>query len=117
MYLYLEVRSRSPFDDTFHDNASYKNHTKDRSSNSRSSRELEQTRGRLGNDGLTKRQARKLRKERAAQTKAAQKEAERVQKARLKAQKKAAKKKKKAQPAPTNRSSHSATYMKKHKDD
>ena len=29
----------------------------------------------------------------------------------------AAKKKKKAQPAPTNRSSHSATYMKKHKDD
>ena len=49
---------RSPFDDTFHDNASYKNHTKDRSSNSRSSRELEQTRGRLGNDGLTKRQAR-----------------------------------------------------------
>ncbi len=108
---------RSPFDDTFHDNASYKNHTKDRSSNSRSSRELEQTRGRLGNDGLTKRQAKKLRKERAAQTKAAQKEAERVQKARLKAQKKAAKKKKKAQPAPTNRSSHSATYMKKHKDD
>ena len=108
---------RSPFDDTFHDNASYKNHTKDRSSNNRSSRELEQTRGRLGNDGLTKRQAKKLRKERAAQTKAAQKEAERVQKARLKAQKKAAKKKKKAQPAPTNRSSHSATYMKKHKDD
>ena len=108
---------RSPFDDTFHDNASYKNHTKDRSSNSRSSRELEQTRGRLGNDGLTKRQAKKLRKERAAQTKTAQKEAERVQKARLKAQKKAAKKKKKAQPAPTNRSSHSATYMKKHKDD
>ena len=53
----------------------------------------------------------------AAALKAAQKEAERVQKARMKAQKKAAKKKKKAQPAPTNRSGHSATYMKKHKDD
>ena len=108
---------RSPFQDTFHDNASYKNHTKDRSSNSRSSRELEQTRGRLGNDGLSKREAKKLRKEREAQKKAAQKEAERVQKARAKAQKKAAKKKKKAQPAQSDRSSHSATYMKKHKDD
>jgi len=108
---------RSPFDDTFHDNASYKERTKDRSSNSRSSREIEPARGRLGNDGMTKRQAKKARKQRDAQKKAAQKEAERVQKARMKAQKKAAKKKKKAQPAPTNRSSHSATYMKKHKDD
>jgi Bacterial cell division membrane protein len=108
---------RSPFDDTFHDNASYKERTKDRSSNSRSSREIEPARGRLGNDGMTKRQAKKARKQRDAQKKAAQKEAERVQKARMKAQKKAAKKKKKAQPAPTNRSGHSATYMKKHKDD
>lgn len=108
---------RSPFDDTFHDNASYKERTKDRSSNSRSSREIEPARGRLGNDGMTKRQAKKARKQRDAQKKAAQKESERVQKARMKAQKKAAKKKKKAQPAPTNRSGHSATYMKKHKDD
>ena len=108
---------RSPFDDTFHDNASYKERTKDRSSNSRSSREIEPARGRLGNDGMTKRQAKKARKQRDAQKKAAQKEAERVQKARMKAQKKAAKKKKKAQPAPTNHSGHSATYMKKHKDD
>ena len=108
---------RSPFQDTFHDNASYKNHTKDHSSNSGSKREIEQTRGRLGNDGLSKREAKKLRKEREAQKKAAQKEAERVQKARAKAQKKAAKKKKKAQPAQSDRSSHSATYMKKHKDD
>ena len=108
---------RSPFDDTFHDNASYKERSKDRSSNSRSSREIEPARGRLGNDGMTKRQAKKARKQRDAQKKAAQKEAERVQKARMKAQKKAAKKKKKAQPAPTNRSGHSATYMKKHKDD
>ena len=108
---------RSPFDDTFHDNASYKERTKDRSSNSRSSREIEPARGRLGNDGMTKRQAKKARKQRDAQKKAAQKEAERVQKARMKAQKKAAKKKKKSQPAPTNHSGHSATYMKKHKDD
>ena len=108
---------RSPFQDTFHDNASYKNHTKDHSSNSRSSRELEQTRGRLGNDGLSKREAKKLRKEREAQKKAAQKEAERVQKARAKAQKKAAKKKKKAQPAQSDRSTHSATYNKKHNKD
>ena len=111
------ISVRSPFDDTFHDNASYKERTKDRSSNSRSSREIEPARGRLGNDGMTKRQAKKARKQRDAQKKAAQKESERVQKARMKAQKKAAKKKKKAQPAPTNRSGHSATYMKKHKDD
>lgn len=108
---------RSPFQDTFHDNASYKNHTKDHSSNSGSKREIEQTRGRLGNDGLSKREAKKLRKEREAQKKAAQKEAERVQKARAKAQKKAAKKKKKAQPAQADRSTHSATYNKKHNKD
>lgn len=108
---------RSPFDDTFHDNASYKERTKDRSSNSRSSREIEPARGRLGNDGMTKRQAKKVSKQRAAEKKAAQKEAERVQKARIKAQKKAARKKKKAaRPAP-DRNTHSATYMKKHKDD
>ncbi|MEE3312496.1 MAG: FtsW/RodA/SpoVE family cell cycle protein, partial [Acutalibacteraceae bacterium] len=108
---------RSPFDDTFHDSASYKEHAKDRSSNSRSSREIEPTRGRLGNDGMTKRQAKKVSKERAAQKKAAQKEAERVQKARFKAQKKAAKKKKKAAKPASDRNTHSATYMKKHKDD
>ena len=108
---------RSPFDDTFHDSASYKEHAKDRSSNSRSSREIEPTRGRLGNDGMTKRQAKKVSKERAAQKKAAQKEAERVQKARVKAQKKAAKKKKKAAKTASDRNTHSATYMKKHKDD
>ncbi len=108
---------RSPFDDTFHDSASYKEHAKDRSSNSRSSREIEPTRGRLGNDGMTKRQAKKVSKERAAQKKAAQKEAERVQKARVKAQKKAAKKKKKAAKPASDRNTHSATYMKKHKDD
>ncbi len=108
---------RSPFDDTFHDNASYKERTKDRSSNSRSSREIEPARGRLGNDGMTKRQAKKVSKQRAAEKKAARKEAERVQKARIKAQKKAARKKKKAaRPAP-DRNTHSATYMKKHKDD
>ncbi len=108
---------RSPFDDTFHDSASYKEHAKDRSSNSRSSREIEPTRGRLGNDGMTKRQAKKASKERDAQKKAAQKEAERVQKARVKAQKKAAKKKKKAAKPASDRNTHSATYMKKHKDD
>ncbi|MBQ2693379.1 MAG: FtsW/RodA/SpoVE family cell cycle protein [Clostridia bacterium] len=108
---------RSPFDDTFHDSASYKEHSKDRSSNSRSSREIEPTRGRLGNDGMSKRQAKKARKQRDAQKKAAQKEAERVQKARMKAQKKAAKKKKKAAKPASDRTAHSATYMKKHKGD
>ncbi|MBQ6784767.1 MAG: FtsW/RodA/SpoVE family cell cycle protein, partial [Clostridia bacterium] len=103
---------RSPFDDTFHDSASYKEHSKDRSSNSRSSREIEPTRGRLGNDGMSKRQAKKARKQRDAQKKAAQKEAERVQKARMKAQKKAAKKKKKAAKPASDRTAHSATYMK-----
>ena len=49
--------------------------------------------------------------------KAAQKEAERVQKARMKAQKKAAKKKKKAAKPASDRTAHSATYMKKHKGD
>lgn len=106
---------RSPFDDTFHDNASYRERTKDRSSNSRSSREIEPERGRLASGG-SKKKAKKLQKQRDAANKAAQKEAERVQKARAKAQKKAAKKKKKAKPA-QSRTTHSATYNKKHKGD
>ncbi len=109
---------RSSFDDTFHDNSSYRNRTKDRSSNNRSKREIAPERGRIANNGgRSKREVKKIQKQRQLQSKAARKEAEKIQKARLKAQKKAAKKKGKGTPPPTTRSGHSATYMRKHKDD
>ena len=98
---------RSPFDDTFHDPAAYKERTKDRSSNSGSRRELEPQRGRIAKD-TSKKQADKDRKAR-------EKASRKIEKERAKAQKAAAKKRKKnkRQPAAQQRS-HSATYERRH---
>ncbi len=90
---------RSPFDDTFHDNASYKERTKDRSDSGRSKRELEPQRGRIA-----KETSKKQKKQKAAAQKARQK------------QQKPPKQKKRKNAAPVERK-HSATYMKKHGND
>lgn len=92
---------RSPFNDTFHDSASYREHTRDRSSNTRSKREIEAQRGRLTKDQATQKQKKK------AQQKAAKEKAK---------QQKAARKQQKKNPNPAPRQ-HSATYQKRHKDD
>lgn len=100
---------RSPFDETFHDTVAYNERTKDRSSNARSKRELEQQRGRISKD-TSKKATKKASKEKNAKVKAAQKE----QKAWAKQAKKAAKKQG-SSPAPKRQ--HSETYMRRHKDD
>lgn len=107
---------RSPFDDTFHDRTAYHQRSRDYSSVSRSSRELEPERGRLNSSSLTKRQEKRLRKQRDAKARAAQKDAAKIQKTRRKAQAKAAKRKPRAT-THSKQTRHSATYMKMHKDD
>lgn len=95
---------RSPFDDTFHDNAAYKERTKDHSANSRSRREMEPERGRIA----------KAEKAKKADDKARDKARARVQKERAKAEKKARKAAKKNPPPPRQ---HSATYNRRHGND
>ncbi|MBR1704531.1 MAG: FtsW/RodA/SpoVE family cell cycle protein [Clostridia bacterium] len=87
---------RSPFDETFHDTASYKERTKDRSSTSRSKRELERDRGRLSRES-SKKTSRK------------------AQKAKAKPAKKKAPKRN--APAPAPKRQHSETYLKRHRDE
>ncbi|MBO4383210.1 MAG: FtsW/RodA/SpoVE family cell cycle protein [Clostridia bacterium] len=93
---------RSPFDDTFHDNASYKERTKDRSESAHAKRELEPQRGRIA------KQTSKKDKKKADQLKAAQMKA---------SKKKAKQEKKQAKKNPPRERQHSATYMKRHKND
>lgn len=95
---------RSPFDETFHDTASYKERTKDRSGNSRSKRELDREQGRLE-------------RKKTADNKAKAKAVKQEQKARAKQTKKAQKAAKKSGQTAEPKRRHSETYMRRHKDD
>lgn len=90
---------RSPFDDTFHDSASYKDRTKDRSDSGRSKRELEPQRGRIA-----KSSSQQKKKQKAAKQKKAKQPKPPKQKKRRKAS------------APAERQ-HSETYMRRHRND
>lgn len=104
---------RSPFNENFHEAASYKERTKDRSGTSRSSREIEPQRGRIAKapSGSSSRKGRSSKQ--VKQTK--QSKAER--KAEKQAAKRAAKRSSRRSSASTEtqtKPKHSATYYKNH---